>query len=80
MFTNHGTFIIGFSVAKQHLAVTPERAGVEHFSDEIGRAGYQHSKMILRIPWESPVDLALLESLIEFNIVDKADTTTFWRK
>lgn len=35
MFTDHGTFIIGFSVAKHHLAVAPERAGIIHFSDEI---------------------------------------------
>ncbi len=35
MFTDHGTFIIGFSIAKHHLAVSPERAGILHFSDEI---------------------------------------------
>lgn len=31
MFTDHGTFIIGFSVAKHHLAVAPEREGIHHF-------------------------------------------------
>ncbi|MCQ4950818.1 hypothetical protein NE646_14380, partial [Bittarella massiliensis] len=29
MFTDHGTFIIGFSAAKAHLAVAPERAGIQ---------------------------------------------------
>lgn len=31
MFTHHGTFIIGFSTAKNHLAIAPERAGLERF-------------------------------------------------
>ncbi|MBO8157136.1 MAG: iron chaperone [Bacillaceae bacterium] len=80
MFTDHGTFIIGFSVSKKHLAVAPERAGIVHFSDEIVKAGYEHSKMLVRFPWDKPVDYTLLEKIIEFNIKDKADCTTFWRK
>ncbi|MET0959930.1 MAG: iron chaperone [Psychrobacillus psychrotolerans] len=80
MFTNHGTFIIGFSVAKHHLAVAPERVGINHFSDEIVQAGYDHSKELVRIQWNSPVDFSLLEKIIEFNILDKADCSTFWRK
>ncbi|MGI6376413.1 MAG: iron chaperone [Anaerolineae bacterium] len=79
MFTDHGTFIIGFSVAKHHLAVAPERAGIVRFSDEIVRAGYEHSKQLLRIRWDQPVDYALLERIITFNIADKADCTSFWR-
>ena len=79
MFTDHGTFIIGFSVAKHHLAVAPERAGIVRFSDEIVRAGYEHSKKLLRIRWDQPVDYALLERIIAFNIADKADCTSFWR-
>jgi hypothetical protein len=80
MFTDHGTFIIGFSVAKHHLAVAPERVTINRFLDEIAQAGYDHSKELVRIPWNSPVDFSLLERMIEFNIVDKADYTTFWRK
>jgi uncharacterized protein YdhG (YjbR/CyaY superfamily) len=80
MFTEHGTYIIGFSVAKQHLAVAPERAGLDRFSDEIVRAGYDHSKELIRIRWDSPVDFPLLERIIEFNLQDKAECSTFWRK
>ena len=80
MFTDHGTFIIGFSIAKHHLAVAPERVGIIHFSDEIIKAGYDHSKQLVRIQWDSPVDFSLLEKMIEFNIMDKADCSTFWRK
>jgi len=80
MFTDHGTFIIGFSISKNHLAVAPERAGINHFTIEIVQAGYNHSKELVRIPWDSPVDLLLLEKMIQFNILDKAECSTFWRK
>ncbi|MFC7680225.1 iron chaperone [Paenibacillus sp. GCM10028914] len=80
MFTDHGTFIIGFSIAKHHMAVAPERVGINHFSDEIVQAGYDHTKELIRIKWNQPVDYSLLERMIEFNMMDKADCTTFWRK
>lgn len=80
MFTDHGTFIIGFSVSKNRLAVSPERAGIVYFSDEIVQAGYDHTKYLVRFPWDSPVDFSLLEKMIEFNILDKADCSTFWRR
>ncbi|MER2058151.1 MAG: iron chaperone [Niallia sp.] len=80
MFTDHGTYIIGFSVAKHHLAVAPERAGIIQFSDAIVQAGYDYTKQLVRIKWERPVDYFLLEKIIDFNITDKADCMTFWRK
>lgn len=80
MFTDHGTYIVGFSVAKQHLAVAPERVGINHFSDEIVKAGHGHTKELVRMKWDRPIDYALLEKMIEFNIWDKADCSTFWRK
>lgn len=80
MFTHHGTFIIGFSLAKQHMAVAPEQVAIEHFAEEIARSGYSHTKQLMRIPWNSKVDFELLERIIAFNIADKADCLTFWRK
>ncbi|BCB02574.1 iron chaperone [Bacillus sp. KH172YL63] len=80
MFTDHGTFIIAFSISKKHLAVSPEKEGIVHFSDEIVKSGYDHTKMLMRIPWDRAVDYSLLEKMIEFNIAEKADCETFWRK
>ncbi|MCM3636521.1 iron chaperone [Sporosarcina luteola] len=79
MFTDHGTYIIGFSVSKQHMAVSPEEAGVIHFSDQIVEAGYKHTKMLVQFPWNRPFDFALLKKMIDYNISDKAECTTFWR-
>jgi len=80
MFTDHDTFIIGFSTAKQHLAIAPERAGIIRFSDEIIQSGYEHTNQLLKFRWDSPVDFELLRKIIEFNITEKKDCTTFWRK
>ena len=80
MFTDHGTYIIGFSAAKHHIAVAPEKAALNLFAQDIAQAGYEHSKELIRIPWEKPVEYALLQKLIAFNIADKAECTTFWRK
>ncbi len=80
MFTDHGTYIIGFSVSKHHLAVAPEKAGMNHVADAIAQVGYDHTKELVRIKWEDPVEFSLLEKMIEFNIWDKADCKTFWRK
>ncbi|MRX73946.1 iron chaperone [Bacillus lacus] len=80
MFTDHGTFIIGFSVSKKHLAVAPESVTITHVESDIVKAGYDYTKELIRIPWKEPVDYSLLEKMIEFNLMDKATCSTFWRK
>ena len=79
MFTDHGTYIIGFSAAKQHMSVAPESVVIEKYAEEIVHAGYTHTKELFRIKWTNPIDFTLLEKMIAFNISDKADCTTFWR-
>ncbi|MEK4851433.1 iron chaperone [Paenibacillus sp. FSL H7-0756] len=79
MFTDHGTYIIGFSVAKGHMAVAPEKAGMDHFEEVLKQGGVDHTKLLIRMKWTNPVDYGLLKQLIEYNIADKADCTSFWR-
>ena len=79
-FTDHGTFIISFSPSRNHLSVSFEKAGIDRFSEEILKVGYAQGSMTLRIPWNKPVDYNLLELMIRFNIDDKKDCKTFWRK
>lgn len=80
MFTHEGTFILGFSIAKGHLAVTPEPAGIREFTKEIEKAGYSQTKMLFRIPWDAEVDYELLKKMILFNLEEKKGYKTFWRK
>ncbi|OWR32741.1 iron chaperone [Saccharibacillus sp. O23] len=80
MFTDHETFIIAFSTAKAHMSVAPEMPVIERFASKVVQAGYTHTNQLFRIPWKVPVDYELLKEIIEFNIADKAECTTFWRK
>lgn len=80
MFSNQGTFIIGFSTSKHHLSVSPEEIGISQFADAIAQAGYSATKGLFRIPWNDPVHYELLKQMIEFNIQDKEGYSTFWRK
>lgn len=80
IFTDHGSFIIGFSTARHHLAVAPEAASIAHFARQIDAAAYEHTKLLIRISWGVEVDFSLLKNIIDFNIADKADCATFWRK
>lgn len=80
MFTHKGTFIIGFSTAKQHISVAPEKAGLREFLEDIERAGYKTTKELFQIKWSQSVDYDLLRDVISFNIEDKKDYPHFWRK
>jgi len=79
MFTHHGTYIIGFSTAKPHIAISPEKFTLDKFLEDIEKAGYTSSKMIFRIKWTDDVDYDLLDKMIAFNIEDKKDYGKFWR-
>ena len=79
MFTHHGTFIIGFSVSKQHFSISPEAQSIAAFSDAIAESGYSRGSNLFRIKWTDSVDYALLETLIRYNLEEKKDCATFWR-
>lgn len=80
LFTDHETFILGLKPSKKHLTINPEVAGIEHFAQEIDDAGYSRQTMTFAILWDQEVNYKLLEAIIDWQIEDKANTTTFWRK
>ncbi|WP_241152406.1 iron chaperone [Vaginisenegalia massiliensis] len=79
MFTDHGTYIIGFSLAKHHMSVAPELKTMAQFADQIAQAGYSSTKGLFRIRYDQALDYDLLAKLIEYNIEDKKDYDKFWR-
>ena len=79
MFSDHGTFIIGFSIAKGHIAVAPEAKVISLFEKEIKEASYSHTQGLFRIKWTEQVDLDLIDKMVEYNIEDKIDMKKFWR-
>jgi uncharacterized protein YdhG (YjbR/CyaY superfamily) len=79
MFINNGTFIIGFSYSKKHIAVALEKAALDHFTDLIKERGFKHSKMLFYFPWDKDIDYEMLKTMIDYNIEDKKGYKTFWR-
>ncbi|KAF5060234.1 iron chaperone [Proteiniclasticum sp. QWL-01] len=79
-FTHHGTFILSLSLFKSHMSISPEQAGIERFARQLEAAGYEYGKMTFRLPWNLPVNYDLLREIIAFNLEDKKDIKTYWRK
>jgi len=71
--------IIGFSIAKSHIAVAPEAVVINLFEKEIEEAGYFHTQELFRINWTDKVDYGLLRKLVAYNIENKKDMVKFWR-
>lgn len=80
IYTDHGTYIIGFSVVKAHMSIAPENAAILRFSNNIRSAGYEHTNEIIRVKWNQPLNYELIQLLIQYNIEDKKHHTSFWRK
>lgn len=80
MFIDHGTFIIGFSMAKYHMSFTPEESVITQFLEDIVKSGYDHTKGLVKIKWTDEIDYSLIKRIVEFNIADKSECTTFFRK
>ncbi len=79
MFSDHGTFIIGFSLAKGHIAVAPEAAGVIYLEEDLRKAGYTSTRELFRIKWDQAVDYEILDKVIDYNIEEKKGMTKYWR-
>ncbi|MCT4457784.1 iron chaperone [Lactiplantibacillus paraplantarum] len=79
MFTDHGTFIVGFSTAKNHLNIALEAATLNTFREAINAAGDTTTKMLWQVRFDTPFNNQLLADAIQYNIDTKQATTTFWR-
>ncbi|MCE5154147.1 iron chaperone [Staphylococcus hyicus] len=80
LLKDNGTFILGFSKAKPHFAVAPEKYTRDYFEEEIKKAGYQTTKMFMKIKWTDEVNFDLIHKMIDKNIEDKQHSTKFWRE
>ncbi|MGO2082207.1 iron chaperone [Vagococcus sp.] len=79
MFTHHETYIIGFSVAKKHLAIAPEKKTILLFEEQIKNYHFSYTQQLIRVPLTSELPFELLTELIDYNLEDKKECQTFWR-
>ena len=61
------------------MATAPKRATMIHFEQVMRERGTDFSKMFERQPWAKPFDYELLDALIQHQLEDKRDVTSFWR-
>lgn len=79
-FVAHGTHIVSFKATKKHLAVSVEGPTIRHFSQDFDKEGLHYGTMNVNFPWNTLMNFDLLKALIDFNIEDKKDLSSFWRK
>ena len=79
MWLDHQTFIIGFSTASKHIAISPEPYVIQLFLKDIEAAGYNATSNLFRITWKDEFNFDLLKKLIDFQIEDKKEFKGFWR-
>jgi uncharacterized protein YdhG (YjbR/CyaY superfamily) len=79
MFLDHGTYIIAFNVTKNHINIAPEKATMIHFDELIKSRDVKQTMMFIQMKWNKPIDFDLIKTVIEHNILEKKDTTSFWR-
>lgn len=77
MFTHHGTFIIGFSVAMKHFTVAPEMRTFEHFLPQIKDLKLKHGKKTFQLQFGQDIPYDLLRALINYTLADKQNVTSF---
>lgn len=80
MFLFNQTYIIGFSLSKKHLSISPEQETIEHFTEKIKALGFEHSKMIIRLPYQKDLPFDLIDEMIQYQINAKKDHQKFWRE
>ncbi|MCH5461603.1 DUF1801 domain-containing protein [Lactobacillus sp. LC28-10] len=78
MFTDHDTFIIGFSAATKDFAVAVEAPVFEKHLPQITALGYRATKRQFHVAWGTEIDESLLHHLIDDAIALKKNVTTFW--
>lgn len=79
-FVAHGTHIISFKHTKKHLAVSIEGKAVRHFAETFDKNDLNYGTMNVNFPWKTPINLSLLKDIIDYNLEDKKDLTSYWRK
>ena len=77
IFTDHDTYIIGFSVAKKHLTVGLETRNLQHVAPLLEQNGIKHGTNTFKIVFTDKIPYDLLNQIIEYVIDDKKEITTF---
>lgn len=77
MYVYKETFIVGFSLAKNHITVAFEKVVFNEFLDELKKM-YDTNKGTYKVKKEERFDKDLLKRMIEHTLVIKEGHNKFW--
>lgn len=79
MFILDKTFIIGFSCAKNHISMSPEKETICYFENELKEVGYDYSLCLIKIKNNEEINFDFIKKIIDFNIREKTGFDKFFR-
>ena len=80
MFSFNNSFIIAFSVWKNHISISPEKYVIDIYKEKLLSFNYEVTSNLFKIKKDQKIDFDLLFEIINFKIKDKSDSKTFFKK
>lgn len=80
MFSFNNSFIIAFSVWKNHISISLEKYAIDIYKEKLLSFNYEVTSNLFKIKKDQEVDFDLLFEIINFKIKDKSNSNTFFKK
>lgn len=80
IFSFNNSFIIAFSVWKNHISISPEKYFIDIYTKKLLSLNYEVTLNLFKIKKDQEVDFDLLFEIINFKIKDKSNSKTFFKK
>lgn len=79
MFSFNNSFIIAFSVWKNHISISPEKYAIDIYKEKLLSFNYEAAANLFKIKKDQEVNFNLLFEIINFKIKDKSNSKTFFK-
>lgn len=80
MFSFNNSFVIAFSVWKNHISISPEKYAIDIYKEKLLSFNYEITSNLFKIKKDQEIDFDLLFEIINFKIKDKSNSKTFFKK
>lgn len=80
MFSINNSFIIAFSIFKNHISISPEKYAIQIFKEDLLSCNYELTSNLFKIKKDQDVVFDIISKIINFKIKDKANSLTFFKK
>ena len=77
MFLFNNSFIIAFSVWKNHVSISPEKYAIDIYQEKLLSFNYEVTSNLFKIKKDQEVNFDFLFEIINFKIKDKSNYLFF---